>query len=190
MTLKIFKLKKNEINKKISREIYNFLIMNIKNSVFRIFGYNYFLEFLKINHKNVYLIKKNNKIVSYISYINQKNELRMKKLLILNLKRDFIKNFYLILFNIKFLFKIHSSPNNFIQLMHLIINLKGNENYTTKLLIHHKINNLHKKVVGSKYSGVYAMFENSNLIASKYYKKNFFRVFKNNFYYTFVKKDF
>ena len=46
MDLKIYKLKKNQLTKKDTKNIYFFLVNNIKNSVFSIFGHDYFLEVL------------------------------------------------------------------------------------------------------------------------------------------------
>ena len=50
------------------------------------------------------------------------------------------------------------------------------------------IDNLHIKKVGQKYKGIYAMYGNENFIAAKYYKKNMYQIYNQNFYYTFVKK--
>ena len=50
MDLKIFKLKKSQLTKKSTKSIYFFLINNIKNSVFSLFGHDYFLELLKFNY--------------------------------------------------------------------------------------------------------------------------------------------
>ena len=47
MDLKIFKLKKSQLTKKDTKKIYIFLTNNIKNSVFSVFGHDYFLELLK-----------------------------------------------------------------------------------------------------------------------------------------------
>jgi len=43
MNLKIHKIKKNKLTKKNTKNIYLFLTNNIKNSVFSIFGHDYFL---------------------------------------------------------------------------------------------------------------------------------------------------
>ena len=186
MTLKVYKLKKNQVTIKESKKVFNFLSNNIKNSIFVVLGHEYFLELLKINYQNCFYIKKNNKIVSYISYINNEKEEKMKKILIKFLFKKFI-NIFLIIFNFKFFFKIHSPPTNFIQLVHLVIKLNKGDN-NLKIQLHARINRLHQQVIISKYRGIYAAYDNKNIIASKYYKKNNFKVFKNNFFYTFVKK--
>ena len=133
-----------------------------------------------------FYIEYNNKIVSYISYVDTKNESKIKKILIKNISKNFFKNLILVLINFKFFFKLHDQPKKFIQLMHLII--KFNKNKTDKKKLNKKIENLHKKIVKNKYEGIYALFENKNLVADKYYKKNNFLVFNKNFFYTFVKK--
>ena len=186
MTLKVYQLKKNQVTIKESKKVFNFLSNNIKNSIFVVLGHEYFLELLKINYQNCFYIKKNNKIVSYISYINNEKEEKMKKILIKFLFKKFI-NIFLIIFNFKFFFKIHSPPANFIQLVHLVIKLNKSDN-DLKIQLHARINRLHQQVIISKYRGIYAAYDNKNIIASKYYKKNNFKVFKNNFFYTFVKK--
>ena len=186
MTFKVYKLRKNQVTIKQSKKIFNFLSNNIKNSIFAVLGHEYFLELLKINYQNCFYIKKNNKIVSYISYIDNKKEKEMKKILIKFLFKKFI-NIFLIIFNFKFFFKIHASPENFIQLVHLVIKLNKRNN-NLKIKLHSKINKLHQRVITSKYQGIYAAYDNKNIIASKYYKKNNFKIFKNNLFYTFVKK--
>ena len=72
--------------------------------------------------------------------------------------------------------------------MHLIIKFDENKNKTDKKKLNKKIENLHMKMIKNKYNGIYALFENKNLVANKYYKKNNFQVFNKNFFYTFVKK--
>lgn len=186
MTFKIYRLKKNKITLKKSKIIFNFLSTNIKNSIFTVLGHKYFLELLKINYQNCFYIKKNNKIIAYISYIDNKNEKKMKKILFIFCFKKLI-NIFIIFFNFRFLFKIHLYPQNFIQLLHLVIKLDKRNNKLRNQL-HLKINNLHERVILSKYRGVYSMYENKNIIASKYYKKNKFKIFKSNFFYTFVKK--
>jgi hypothetical protein len=69
----------------------------------------------------------------------------------------------------------------------LVIKLNKSDN-DLKIQLHARINRLHQQVIISKYRGIYAAYDNKNIIASKYYKKNNFKVFKNNFFYTFVKK--
>ena len=177
MNLKIFKVKKNQLTKKGTKKIYFFLINNIKNSVFSVFGHDYFLELLKFNYQDTFYIKKKGQIVSYISYIDKIKEDKMKKKLIF------------LIFNYKIFFKIHKPPENYIQLIHLIIKIKEKER-KIKLKLHKKIENLHQKIVNKRYQGVYAIYENKNIIASKYYRKSNFKIFKKNIFFSFVKKKF
>ena len=58
-------------------------------------------------------------------------------------------------------------------------------NYWTQTL-----ENLHKKIANKKYQGIYAIYENKNVIASKYYRKSNFKIFKKNIFFSFVKKKF
>jgi len=189
MDLKIFKLKKSQLTKKDTKKIYFFLINNIKNSVFSVFGHDYFLELLKFNYKDTFYIKKSGQIVGYISYIDKINEDKMKKKLIFFILKNILLNLPILIFNYKIFFKIHEPPENYIQLIHLIIKIKGKEN-KIKLKLHKKIENLHKKIVNKKYQGVYAIYENKNIIASKYYRKSNFKIYKKNIFFSFVKKKF
>ena len=58
MTLKVYQLKRNQVTIKESKKVFNFLSNNIKNSIFAVFGHEYFLELLKINYQNCFYIKK------------------------------------------------------------------------------------------------------------------------------------
>ena len=189
MDLKIFKLKKSQLTKKSTKSIYFFLINNIKNSVFSLFGHDYFLELLKFNYKNTFYIKKKGQIVSYISYIEKIDEEKMKKKLLIFIFKNILFNLPILILNYKMFFKIHQPPKNYIQLIHLIIKIKEKEK-KIKLKLHKKIENLHKKIINKKYQGIYAIYENKNVIASKYYRKSNFKIFKKNIFFSFVKKKF
>ncbi len=189
MDLKIFKLKKSQLTKKDTKKIYNFLTNNIKNSVFSVFGHDFFLELLKFNYQDTFIIKKRGQIVSYISYINKINEDKMKKKLIFFILKNILLNLPLLILNYKMFFKIHEPPENHIQLIHLVIKIKKKEN-KIKSKLHKEIENLHQKIVNKKYKGVYAIYENKNIIASKYYRKSNFKIFKKNIFFSFVKKKF
>lgn len=186
--LKINRFNHKDLSHKNIKKIFKFLTQNIKNTTYQIFGYNFFFETFKLNYKNSFYITHNKKIISYISYVDIFNETKIKDILIKNILKHPIKNFFLILANIKFFFKIHKRPKKFIQLMHLIIKYKAKKNQNLKRRIHNEIEKLHRKVTNSKYKGIYASFENDNFVAAKYYKKNNFKVFKKNFFYSFVKK--
>ena len=56
--INIKKIKKSNINKKDCLKLYNFLTNNINDTTFKVFGYNFFLESLKINYENSYYIEK------------------------------------------------------------------------------------------------------------------------------------
>ena len=189
MDLKIFKLKKNQLTKKGTKKIYFFLINNIKNSVFSVFGHDYFLELLKFNYQDTFYIKKKGQIVSYISYIDKINEDKMKKKLLFFILKNILFNLPILILNYKIFFKIHEPPDNYIQLIHLIIKIKEKKK-KIKVKLHKKIEDLHIAIANRKYKGIYAIYENTNVIASKYYRKNNFKIFKKNIFFSFVKKKF
>ena len=186
MNLKLYKLGKKLTKNKINN-IYLFLNENIKGSVFTIFGLNYFLKLLQINYQYSFYITHKKKIVSYVAYINKKNEIIMKKKLFLIILKNFIIFFPILVINYKFFFKIHQPPQGYIQLIHLIIKLEK-RNKKLKSHLHKKVEYLNKKVSYKKYKGIYAIYENKNIVASKYYKKNNYKIFKKNIFFTFVKK--
>ena len=111
-SFKIKKLSFKDIKSKKTKKIYDFLVGNIKNTTFQTFGYNFFLDSLKINFKKTFYIEYNNKIVSYISYVDTKNESKIKKILIKNISKNLFKNLLLVLINFKFFFKLHDQPKN------------------------------------------------------------------------------
>ena len=84
-------------------------------------------------------------------------------------------------------FKMHTPPNDYIQLFHLIVKVNKTEK-KIKSILHKKIEHLNQMVSYKKYKGVYAIYQNNNVIAARYYDKNNFKIFKKNFFYTFVKK--
>ena len=104
MDLKIYKLKKSQLTKKGTKNVYFFLVNNIKNSVFSIFGHDYFLELLKFNYQETFYIKKKGQIVSYISYINKINESKMKKKLFFFILKNILFNLPLLIFHYKIFF--------------------------------------------------------------------------------------
>ena len=93
-SFKVKKIRFIDIGKKKSKFIYNYLIKNIKNTTFEAFGYNFFLESLKINYKDSFYIEYKNKIVSYISYINIENEKKLQNILIKELIKKLFRNFF------------------------------------------------------------------------------------------------
>ena len=188
-SFKVKKIRFIDIGKKKSKFIYNYLIKNIKNTTFEAFGYNFFLESLKINYKDSFYIEYKNKIVSYISYINIENEKKLQNILIKELIKNPLRSFFRVLFNFKFFFKIHKKPKRYIQLLHLIIKFDFKKNQNEKIKLNKEIDKLHKKITKSKYKGIYASFENKNLCATKYYKKNNYKIFYKNYFYSFVKKE-
>ena len=149
--------------------------------------------FIKIFILKIILIifffyKYKKKILILVSYIDEKSEFKLKieiiKYLILRPRK-----FILLLKNISYFFKLIKYPKNFIQLLHFIINkspvIKINKKIRDK-----KINHLHKKFISDKYQGIFAIYNNENLAANKYYKKNKFIFFNRNLFYSCVTRIF
>jgi len=183
--MKLIKCNPNKTTITDLKKIFNFLNSHIKNSIFGFFGFNFFIKIIKINYNFMYYIKENNKILTYISYVNNTNERLIKNEIIKYLLKSPIKNILGLVLNIKFFFKFHLPPKKYLQLMHLIINCK---NPKKKSNINKIISKLHNQVINSKYVGIYAMHDRKNIAATNYYKKNKFKIYKKNFFFTFVKK--
>lgn len=183
--MKLIKINNKNFKKKNLKEIYDFLTSNIKKSAFEVFGFQFFLDTFKINYDFSYYIRDKNKIVSYISYLNKDNERLIKKLMLRYIFQNPIKFAFIFLKNVRFFFKFHSPPKKYIQLMHLVIQLKDKNK---KIQVNKIINKVHKQVTKLKYVGVYAMYDRTNFIADKYYKKNYFKIYKQNYFFYFVKK--
>ena len=163
---KLINLKNENLNKKI----FYFVTKNLKNTIFNFLGYEFYCKiYLKNNYQNIFFYKKKNQLEILISYIDLKTEKKIKKEII------------------KYLIKFSKNPNNFIQLLHLIINksimTKANKIYRNK-----QINELHKKFIRNKYKGIYATFDNENIAAKKYYEKNNYILYNKNLFFSFVKK--
>jgi hypothetical protein len=102
------------------------------------------------------------------------------------LKNIFL-NLPLLILNYQIFFKHHMPPDNYIQLMHLVIKINKSEK-KIKSFLNKKIEQLNQIVAYKKYNGIYAIYQNDNVIAAKYYSKNNFKIFKKNFFFSFVKK--
>lgn len=183
--MKLIKFNNKNFKKKNLKEIFNFLTSNIKKSAFEVFGFQFFLDTVTINYDFSFQIRDKNKIVGYISYLDKDNERLIKKLMFRYIFQNPIKFAFIFLKNVRFFFKFHSPPKKYIQLMHLVIQLKDKNK---KIQVNKIINKLHKQVTKLKYVGIYAMYDRTNFIADKYYKKNYFKIYKQNYFFYFVKK--
>jgi len=175
--------------KKDYRNIFDFVTLNIPNSIFKLFGFNFFIDFLKINHNNSFYIERNKRIIAYISYIDSLSEKKLKNLIIKFIIKKPFFFLLIVLRNVNFFFKFHKAPKNYLQLMHLIINLNDAENNSLRKKIHLKIDSLNHKICKfEKFRGIYAMYHRKNNRAANYYKKNNYILYDKNFFFYFVKK--
>ena len=176
-------------NENFNRKLYSFTTKYLPHTIFSILGYDFYKNiYLKNNFNNIFFYKYKKKILILVSYIDEKSEFKLKieiiKYLIFRPRK-----FILLLKNISYFFKLIKYPKNFIQLLHFIINkspvIKINKKIRDK-----KINHLHKKFISDKYQGIFAIYNNENLAANKYYKKNKFIFFNRNLFYSCVTRIF
>lgn len=183
----IFQKLVNLKNENLNKKIFIFVTKNLKNTVFNILGYEFYRKiYLKNNYQNIFFYEKKKQLEILISYINLETEKKIKKEMIKYLISNPIR-IILLLQNIKFFFKFSKNPNNYIQLLHLIIN-KSIITRANKIFRNKKINELHKKFTRNKYKGIYAAFSNENIAAKRYYKKNNYILYSKNLFFSFVKK--
>jgi hypothetical protein len=181
----IFQKLVNLKNENLNKKIFYFIIKNLKNTIFNFLGYEFYRKiFLKNNYQNIFFCKKNTQLEILISYIDIKTEKKIKKEIIKYLMLNPIK-IILLLKNVKFFFKFSKNPNNFIQLLHLIIN-KSIMTRANKIYRNNLINELHKKFLRNKYKGIYASFSNENIAAKRYYEKNNYTLYNKNLFFSFV----
>ena len=180
--------KVTELNKNnIVSELFYFISNNIDKSIFKLLDIKFFKYYLEINKENVFFIKKDGKILALISYVekNISNKIKVKILKTLLIKPSVI---FILIKNFFHFFKLVREPNNYLQLLHLIID-KNLENYIEKKTRDELIFKLHKQNIFEKYKGIHACYSKDNLIADLYYKKNDFKIYHKNHFFNFVKID-
>jgi hypothetical protein len=73
--------------------------------------------------------------------------------------------------------------------MHLVINSKNFKSNFLRKKLHLKINQLNNKICKlNNFRGIYAVYQRNNSSANKYYKKNKYILYDQNFFFDFVKK--
>ena len=186
--MKFSKINKNDKNfNLIRKKIYLLLITKIPNSIFNNLGYDFFKLYCNINYMNIFYYLINDNVVSLISYIEFKNQKILEKIIINFLFKNPFKLFFF-LFNLNFYFKSDKRPNNYVQLLHLILDKKLIKNKFQKKKRDQSVKLIHKKFVKKKYIGIYANFNKLNIPAKNYYKNNGFKEYYNNLFFSFVKK--
>lgn len=178
---------KNSKNENLNKKLFSFTTEKLPNTIFSILGYEFYKNiYLKNNFKKIYYYKKKKKILILVSYIDKKLESNLK----IEIIKYFIfhpKKLILLFKNIYFFFKIIKYPKNYIQLFHFIVD-KSSQIKINKKVRDKKIHQLHKKLINNKYLGIFAIFNNENLSAKNYYKKNKFIIFSKNLFYSCVKR--
>lgn len=171
----------------IKKEIYNLITMEMKLSIFSFLNFQEFEKiYFNINEEFIYIDIMNKKINCLLTYLPKKNEKIFKDDL-LNILFKNPLNFLKFILSPSNLFKNIKPPKKYLQLFHLInLNLKN----IKKKKKYSLINNLHRKVVKSKYEGIYVLYKNTNFIAKKYYHNNNFKIYDKNLFYSLAVKKF
>lgn len=176
---------KNSKNENLNARLFAFTTENLPNTIFSILGYEFYKNiYLKNNFNKIFYYKKKKQILILVSYIDEKLESDLK----IEIIKYFIfhpKKLILLFKNINFFFKLIKYPKNFIQLLHFIVNRTLLININKKAR-DKKIHQLHQKLINNKYQGVFAIYNNENLSAENYYKKNKFILFSKNLFYSCV----
>ena len=184
-----FLLSKTTINKKI----YKIIIEKIPNSIFSKIDFFFFKKILENKIINLYIIKKKNNLSSIITTTSVKNyDLLKKKIIIYLLKKPIyvISNLFFFLSLLKRDSNIIYSRYNekYLHLLHFIILKKSFVNKSIKFK-DQTINFFFKKIIKINNANFfYLCYEKSNFKAHNYYKRNNFKIYKQNKLVTFVKK--
>ena len=192
ITYKNFLLTNNINNFK---NIFSIITHNIPRTIFSKLNSKFFEKLIKEKIINIYIIKKDKRIVSLITTTSVKNYVILKRKIFL----FFIQNPFIILNNLNFFFNILfrdfseidiKMDKNYLHLLHLVIFKKkffsiplSKKDYL--------INFFFKKILKINSANTfYLCYEKDNFNAQKFYKRNKFKIFKKNRNTIFVKKKF
>ena len=176
---------------KTNKKIFEVIKKKIPNTLFSILSYPFFSFIVKKKLVDIFIIKKNNKLVSILTFIKAKKLLQIKKKILI----FFLKNPHIFFLNFIFILKSLSRTNvsffnniNYAHLLHLIIfkNTFTNVGILTKDIIF----NYFFKLILKKYNAknIFLCYEVRNIRAHKFYKRNKFKIFYRNKKIVFVKK--
>ena len=177
----------------INRKIYKIIIEKIPNSIFSKIDFFFFKKILENKIINLYIIKKKNNLSSIITTTSVKNyDLLKKKIIIYLLKKPIyvISNLFFFLSLLKRDSNISYSRYNekYLHLLHLIILKKSFVNKSTKFK-DLTINFFFKKIIKINNANFfYLCYEKNNIRAHNYYKRNNFKIYKQNKLVIFLKK--
>ena len=107
-----FKNLNNLKNEDLNKKIYTFITKNLNNSIFNLLGYKFYRNiYLVNNHQNIFFYTIKKKISILISYIDEKSEQKLKKMIFRYLM---FRPFKVILLfkNINYFFKSTKSIKN------------------------------------------------------------------------------
>ena len=159
--------------------VYELICKKISTSVFKILGFNFFIELISKGYLHAYVIMNNKEITSIITVINYENYKKLSKFTLIYL----FNNPFLILKNFFPLMKSYSKNieiklnKNYLHLLHLVIFKEKFKNFSLKSK--DKIfDNIFKKILRTQgASSIFLCFEKGNKRAFKYYTRNNFKFF-------------
>ena len=176
---------------KLNKKIFNLVKKNIPNTFFSLLGFSFFSFIVKKKIIDIFLIKKNKKLVSILTFIKTKNLRKLKKHIFFFLLINPLKFFINLIFVLKSMSRgIGDLFDNrdFLHLLHLII-LKNSFN---KIKLHTKDNILNfffKKILEKNNAkNIFLCYDISNFKAHRFYLRNNFKIYLKKGEIVFVKK--
>lgn len=176
---------------KLNKKIFNLVKKNIPNTFFSLLGFSFFSFIVKKKIIDIFLIKKNKKLVSILTFIKTKNLRPLKIYIFFFLLINPLKFFINLIFVLKSMSRgIGDLFDNrdFLHLLHLII-LKNSFN---KIKLHTKDNILNfffKKILEKNNAkNIFLCYDISNFKAHRFYLRNNFKIYLKKGEIVFVKK--
>ena len=185
----IFKLKKN---KKNLRRIYQTIIKNLPDSIFKKLGLSFFSYMVSNKTIHVYSVNKIKKISAIITVVEYENYIFMNKKILKFLIKNplmFLLNFFSI-FNSRSKKSTFKIKNNYLHLLHLVIIKKNFSNISVKKK-DSILNSFYKKILQNHGANVlFLCFDEKNRKAENYYKRNNFKFLNKNENLIYLRKKF
>ena len=176
---------------KINKNIFELIKKNIPNTFFSVLSFSFFSYVVQKKIIDVFFIKKNNKLVSILTFIKAKNLKNLKKYMFI----FFLTNPFTFLSHLIFIIKSISrvsidlfNKSNYLHLLHLII-FKNNFK-KIRLKTKDNVFNFFFKKILEKYNAknIFLCYGKENKKAQNFYKRNNFKTYFQNKEIVFVTK--